>query len=390
MSDQNQSPIDVWVLAGQSNMEGCAWLQGALAPDERVWAFGSAGQWSIAKDPLHWFWESITPVHQELRRAGMTMADRQISDDEWAQRERATRKTGAGLGIAFGKLMADSTGKRIGLIAAAHGGTSLEQWNPLYKSMGGHSLYGAMLERIRLAGGTLRGILWYQGESDATLIDLANSYERRFDEWIAAVRADTGIPDLPVIAVQIGRVIEPPSREGIWPGWDIVREAQRTLPHRVSNAMVTTSVDLPLVDLIHIDTMGLIRLGKRMARLAIAGKQIGPRVTSIQGVTSPAGIVNAIRVRFEGVAGGGWASANPSLVRGFEVTLPDTRSRNPLYVVNAFIDPTSAGGTDVVVLLNREMDEDTQLGYGLGINPCCDLTDGEDTPLLSFLPQRVM
>ena len=68
--------FDVWVLAGQSNMEGCGWLEGALQPDERVSVFSSAGAWGVAQDPLHWFWESITPVHQELRRAGMTGVDR--------------------------------------------------------------------------------------------------------------------------------------------------------------------------------------------------------------------------------------------------------------------------------------------------------------------------
>jgi sialate O-acetylesterase len=275
------------------------------------------------------------------------------------------------------------------LIAAAHGGTSLEQWNPSYKSMGGRSLYGAMLQRLQMAGGKLRGILWYQGESDTITMDAANTYARRFDEWIGAVRADTGIPDLPVITVQIGRVIEPPFREGLWLGWDIVREAQRTLPERTAHATVTTAIDLPLVDLIHIDTGGLIRLGKRMARLALAGRQVVPQVTSMQRFVSPAGICNAIRVRFIGITSGGWACANGSLVHGFEVSVPNARYRPPLYVVNAFVDRASPGETDVLVLLNREMDADTQLGYGVGLNPCCDLTDADDTPLLAFAPQAV-
>ena len=387
MSNTNSFQGDVWVLAGQSNMEGCGWLEGALAPDERVWAFSSAGAWGVAQDPLHWFWESITPVHQELRRAGMIEADRQISDAEWARRERAERKTGSGLGISFGKAMADATGRPVGLIAAAHGGTSLEQWNQRYKSMGGHSLYGAMLQRIRIAGGNLKGILWYQGESDTITMEAATSYAQRFDEWIAAVRVDTGIADLPVITVQIGRVIELPFREGIWLGWDVVREAQRTLPTRTPHATVTSTVDLPLVDLIHINTEGLIRLGRRMARLALADRQLGPTVAHMQRFVSPAGICNAIRVRFDGVAAGGWAVADASRVRGFEVQMPDSRYRPPLYVVNATID--RASGNDVVVLLNREMDADTRLGYGLGITPTCDLTDADDMPLLSFLPQPV-
>mgnify|MGYP000624347755 CR=1 FL=1 len=34
--DPGTANHDVWVLAGQSNMQGCGWLKGALAPDERV------------------------------------------------------------------------------------------------------------------------------------------------------------------------------------------------------------------------------------------------------------------------------------------------------------------------------------------------------------------
>jgi sialate O-acetylesterase len=375
---------DVWVLAGQSNMQGCGWLEGVLPPDPRVWSFTTAGQWQIAEEPLHRLWESFTHVHQNFMRAGMPEADKQIGDAEWARRENETRKTGSGLGIAFGKALADATGKPIGLIPAAHGGTSMDQWSPKLKHMGGDSLYGGMLERIQRAGGKLRGILWYQGESDATTMDLARTYAQRFDEWIAAVRADTGIPDLPVIVVQIGRVVEPPDREGLWMGWDLVREALRTLPERMPNTAVTSAVDLPLVDLIHMNTASLIRLGRRMAKLALAGQQLGPQVTSVERFTAPAGLCNAIRVRFSGVTGGWLHTDN---LRGFEVRVPDGQYRMPLYVINAWVD--KANGTDVIVLLNREMEPDTQLGYGLGLNPVCEMTDAADMPLCSFLPQLV-
>ncbi len=251
--------LDVWVLAGQSNMQGCGWLDGVLQPDERVWSFSSAGRWEKAEEPLHRLWESFTPVHQKLMRWGMPDAEAAVTDQERAAEEARTRRTGSGLGIAFGQAMADNLGVPVGLIPAAHGGTSLEQWSPALKDTGGHSLYGGMLQRIQRAGGRLRGILWYQGESDAADIQTARSYADRFDRWIASVRADTGIPDLPVIAVQIGRVIEPANRAGIWPGWDLVREALATLPVRVPRTAVTSAVDLSMVDMIHIDTSGLIR-----------------------------------------------------------------------------------------------------------------------------------
>ncbi len=156
-----------WVLAGQSNMSGVGELSRALPPDERVRAFTSAGRWETAQEPLHRSWESFTPVHQALNRPGLPPEKQNWSDAELAAEEVRTRRFGTGLGLAFGKAMADATGRTIGLIPAAHGATSLEQWSPARKAEGGHSLYGAMLERIARAGGRLQGVLWYQGESDA-------------------------------------------------------------------------------------------------------------------------------------------------------------------------------------------------------------------------------
>lgn len=199
--------LDAWVLAGQSNMQGRAWLRGALQPDRRVWSFSSAGQWEQAVEPLHRLWESFTPVHQALMRDGMSPADQARSDAELARREAAEGTIGAGLGISFGKAMADALRRPIGLIPAAHGGTSLGQW--CESSKGTDHLYGAMLERIRRAGGRLRGVLWYQGESDTDELAAARRYGERLDRWIAALRADTGAPGLPVVVVQLGRVLPP-------------------------------------------------------------------------------------------------------------------------------------------------------------------------------------
>ena len=96
-SDPATNGYDVWVLAGQSNMQGCGWLAGALPADPRVWSFSSAGQWQIAEEPLHRLWESFTLVHQDFMRAGLPEADKQVSDAEWARRENETRTWGSGL-----------------------------------------------------------------------------------------------------------------------------------------------------------------------------------------------------------------------------------------------------------------------------------------------------
>jgi sialate O-acetylesterase len=116
-SPTNGSPADenhdVWVLAGQSNMQGCAWLEGALTPDPRVWSFTSAGRWARAEEPLHKLWESFTPVHQDLMRRWMPEKDRKIGDAEWARRESESRTRGAGLGLSFGKALADGRYRKI-------------------------------------------------------------------------------------------------------------------------------------------------------------------------------------------------------------------------------------------------------------------------------------
>lgn len=118
MANQPEN-MAVWVLAGQSNMEGVGLLSGAMPADEHVWSFTNAGQWAVASDPLHCFWESSTPVHRNLLRPGLTPEQQQLSDEELAAQSRATRVCGAGLGIAFGVRLSEWGGEPIGLITHA-------------------------------------------------------------------------------------------------------------------------------------------------------------------------------------------------------------------------------------------------------------------------------
>lgn len=383
---RNAGALDVWVLAGQSNMQGCGWRRGALGPHRQVQVFSSAGRWEPAAEPLHRLWESFTPVHQELMRPGLSPAELAMSDADLARRD-AQGAGGAGLGLAFGIAMAEASRAPIGLIPAAHGGTSLEQWNPDGKSRGGRSLYGAMLERIDRARGRLRGVLWYQGESDTNDPVDANSYVERFDRWIAALRTDTGVPDLPVIVVQIGRVLPPTAGPGLLPGWDMVREALATLPDRTAATAVTSAVDLPLTDTIHVNTAGLIRLGRRMARLALRLTDrpripAGPRVAAIEPWTTPDGGRNALRIRFEGVTGS-WTRTD--VISGFALHAGGGGAAPPL-LINAWVDGEANDGS-VLVLLDRAPGPGERISYGLGTDPRCDLVDSADMPLCSFPPR---
>ncbi|MCL5269600.1 MAG: sialate O-acetylesterase, partial [bacterium] len=57
---------DLWIMAGQSNMQGCGYLQHPIAPDPRVWSFGMDYQWGPARPPLHDIYCAADPVHREL------------------------------------------------------------------------------------------------------------------------------------------------------------------------------------------------------------------------------------------------------------------------------------------------------------------------------------
>jgi sialate O-acetylesterase len=374
--------LNVWILAGQSNMEGCGSLVNSLPPDDRVWCYYSGGYWDIAKDPLHVLHHSIAPVDLQLRRRDFP---EDMTDDEVrAYYDEVCKGMGGGLGVSFGKMMADKTGRPVGLVAAAHGGTSLEEWSESRKDEGMHSLYGAMLERVKRAGGTLCGILWYQGESDCEQLGIAETYLERFNRWIEAARNDLGKPELPVVAVQIGCTTMLSLDSEQEKAWDTVRQALYNLPDTVPHTAVTSAIDLGLEDNVHIDTHGLNILGRRMARLALGltgttGHTANPRVESVESFedSTPYALV---RIVCSGVTGG-W---NPERrIAGFNVydaqgqPIPDNR------VYAAFRDPDNPSA--IIVKLNRNPENGEYIGYGRGLNPYCNAIDDAEMPLCAFL-----
>lgn len=400
--------LDVWVLAGQSNMQGYGLLRGALPPDPRVWNFSSAGRWTIAEEPLHRLWESYTSIHLRLNRA-MYQTPEDIVIDRCIACDRVMRVGGAGLGLSFGITMAEALQRPVGLIPCAHGGTTLEQWSCTDKAMGGDSLYGAMLDRITRAGGHLRGVLWYQGESDCTPAD-APTYAERFDAWLHALRADVGNPNLPLIMVQLGRQVLGHGYDADR-AWGVVRHAQATLPARMPHSAVTSAIDLGLEDHIHINTAGLIRLGKRLAQLALplyhGAVPTSPRIAALrygvapgvcavsQAVTVaaqqhsqhtalPIAGFGTVLLNFTGVTGG-WAANHP--INGFGIYTADGAPHPSLFVLNAELDADDP--TAIRLLLSAEASEPFFVGYGMGRNPYCTLVDQADMPLCAFLPMPV-
>jgi sialate O-acetylesterase len=357
---------DIWVLAGQSNMEGLGLLKDVEQPHPLVHSFGYNERWELAKEPLHIRTHALDPVHTNL-----TPEQRAAAID----RGSAGMTRGAGLGLPFAKMVAARAGVPIGLVPCAHGATSMAQWDPALKSQGGKSLYGSMLRRFQAVGGRVKGLLWYQGESDAINEEQAE-FPVRWEAFVKAVREDFAVPDLPIIYAQLGRVTDNP--EGM-PPWDVVQEAQR---HTLPGTYVAAAVDLSMVDGIHISTEGLKGLGRRMAKLALravygqAGLDLGPRLES---AAFTGGDREVIRVTYAHVNG---LLSPQSGIKGFSLAGQDGSDLD--IIASAKVDPESPGA--VLLALSEPAPPGVRLWYGRGLNPTCNLVDAQDMAALAFGP----
>jgi hypothetical protein len=238
----SKDKLHLYLLMGQSNMAG----RGVVGPEDktphpRVLMLSLDGKWEPAAEPV--------------------------------TRDRA-KGLGVGPGLAFGKAMAEhDPDVTIGLIPCAVGGTALAKWQK------GEKLYEDAVKRARLAMqvGTLKGVLWHQGESEAGDEAKASSYDARLAKMINDLRKDLGAPELPVVAGQIGEFLY--NRTGNKsPFAKRVNERIAQLPARLEHAGFVSSHGLNHKgDELHFDTAAQHELGKRFAAEMIRLQANGER-----------------------------------------------------------------------------------------------------------------
>jgi Carbohydrate esterase, sialic acid-specific acetylesterase len=144
----------------------------------------------------------------------------------------------------------------IGLLPCAFGGSPLHDWIP------GAIHYENAVKRTREAQkqGTLRVILWHQGEAESNDLDRARSYRERWTHMMTSLRKDLGAPDVPVIVGQLGLffVKSPYAR--------IVNEQLAMIPASVPYTAFVPSYGLKHKgDEVHFDTPSLREFGRRYA-----------------------------------------------------------------------------------------------------------------------------
>lgn len=215
--------LDLFLLAGQSNMAGRGEVEPRdRAPIDGVFALNKDLAWTPAIDPLHW--------------------DKPIA--------------AAGLGRSFAAaLQKYGAVHQVGLIPAAFGGTSLEEWKP------GGKLFTDAITRAKAAApaGRLRGILWHQGEAECGKEETARTYGARFAVIAAALRAELGAAEVPIVVGELGRFYKGQFAP-------VVNEQLATLPLWVKRTGFASSAGLGHKgDEVHFDSPGLRELGRRYA-----------------------------------------------------------------------------------------------------------------------------
>ena len=362
---------DIWITAGQSNMDGCGKLIGVEPPSRNVHAFYFDDRWDTAADPLCWYNEAVDPVHWST--------DDPTKLRDTARYDRRFRRQGAGPAVAFGKALHKSTNVPIGLIVCSHGGTSMNQWSPDKLSEGGRSLYGAMVRRVAMVGGKVAGIIWYQGESDANG-ENQGLYRERMKSFVAAVRRDLDHPALPFAYVQIGPFF---TGDDLSVHWNALQRDQVEIEASLAPAAMVSVVDAGLDDIIHIDTRSQRRLGRRLAYVAemlVHGRddhKRGPRLVSARFADRDR---TKLRVMFSDVNEGLVPRHD---VRGFWAR----KDGQDLAMVSQVVDDEHLD--TVVITFEEPVPHLSELWYALGLNPAVNLTDRADLAAPAFGPVTI-
>ncbi|MES2643453.1 MAG: sialate O-acetylesterase [Myxococcota bacterium] len=241
-------PLQVYLLAGQSNMDGYGYVSG-LPPSLQV-----------AQPDVRLYWSGLAA---------------------WADLGPASYGSFYGVEyfgpeVTFGRALADGDpGGSYALIKHAVGGTDLlYYWYPgTYRadpSQGeGYRAFLATIDAALAeldAAGTdweIAGMIWMQGESDAFEITQAEAYGANLTTFIARVRDDVAVPDLPF---SIGKIHCPTCVYG-----DIIRAGQDGVAATVPHVVAFDTSDLPInADGIHYDGSGMRTLGERFVQ-SLAG-----------------------------------------------------------------------------------------------------------------------
>jgi sialate O-acetylesterase len=293
---------EVWVCAGQSNMEwplrqsahGKDELAAADHPGLRVLNLSAGARGSPG---------SYTP--QRVAR----LTPQAFCEGQWNVASRESADSFSAVAWYFGRHLQRTLKVPVGLICPAVGGTPTEAWIPrealaadpqlkglvagnwldnerlgtFCRTRGQQNLLRAIQAGEAIPGDDLgpnhsfkpgfmwdagiaplipyaiRGAIWYQGESNAETPARVREHGRLFSLLIRQWRAQWGQGDFPFLYVQLPAMKRPE--------WPLFREGQRRVLHQLKNVGMAVTLDTGLADNVHPPLKRPV--GERLARWAL-------------------------------------------------------------------------------------------------------------------------
>ncbi|HZZ42617.1 MAG TPA: sialate O-acetylesterase [Tepidisphaeraceae bacterium] len=375
---------EVWICSGQSNMQ---------------FALSHA---SNARHAL------ATADHPTLR---LFVAEREfndqpqddLNDGHWEISSPKTAHDFSAVGYFFGAELLDALNTPIGLIEADWGGTRAEAWIPrkifdqlplpyepqwteamihprppgvttgpagLELEQAPARLYNSMIHP--LARYAIRGVIWYQGESNAPY---PAQYADVMTALIKSWRTAWNQGDFPFLIVQLANYdvthaieIQAPELGG---GWPRIRAAQAKLASDLPNVGLAVTIDIGNPKDIH--PRNKTEVGRRLAlaaRKLAYGQSIesaGPTFRSLQ-IDGP-----NVTVSFDHADG---LKSKGDPLQGFEIAGPDNQFSPGIATIL---------GNQVIVTSNT-IKSPLSIRYGWSDNPTCTLYNSSNLPAVPFWP----
>lgn len=262
-SSSSAEPIKVFILAGQSNMVG--WGNSLELTDEMRTGNGRVLMFEQGR------WQPLRPVKQATEN----------------QKKFGMTEKSFGPEIAFAHAIAEAQpDETIGIVKFAIGGTSILTWRPDWTKADADrmgqgrfgSLYQKLISKVREARQAreveFAGFLWVQGGADMKKVAVAKEYLQHLKSLVEAVRAETGVSDLPFYCASPRRTQDPddisdlvPDRvPGPYPAVEYVLKAQwdiqQALPH--AKTVVLRDIETHPKN-VHYNTAGQMKVGRLFA-----------------------------------------------------------------------------------------------------------------------------
>ncbi len=229
----NRDSLYVFIMAGQSNMAGCGFVEPQdTLPNKKILTIDKWMNWVYAKEPLHFYEPSLT---------------------------------GLDCGMSFANTVLDAIpeGYAVAVIPCAVGGSSVEQWlnNENHR---GVTLLDNFKEKVSFAAdyGIIKGIIWHQGENNAHP-KLIPHYAQRLDSLLKTFRLITNNDTLPIVLGELGTYAQPNEKQM---QWDAINTVLNNIAIKDEGIALVKTGDLKHKgDYLHFNAESLRKLGERYA-----------------------------------------------------------------------------------------------------------------------------